>query len=323
MNLLFENLESLIDAPNGIEKTRELILQLAVQGKLVKQDPKDEPASELLKKIKKEKEKLIAEGKIKKQTELPPIKEDEKPFELPKGWEWVRLNEIFNFIDYRGKTPVKTENGVRLITAKNIRPGFINKNPEEFVTEETYKKWMTRGLPRNGDLLFTTEAPLGNVAPVNLKEKFALAQRVINLQPFMAFDTSFMLIALMSGTMQNQFWQKATGMTAKGIKAARLKLIPILYPPLSEQDRIVEKVNSLMALLDELEEKRERRNQKRIKLNNASLDKLFTSKDKKELKTYWKRIEENFSTLYSVSENVEKLKQAILQRVWIHMRWTP
>ena len=87
--------------------------------------------------------------------------------------------------------------------------------------------------------------------------------------------------------------------------------IPI--PPLHEQKRIVEKVNSLMAMLDELEEKRERRNQKRIKLNNASLDKLLTSKDDKELKTNWKRIEENFSTLYSVPENVEKLKQAILQ----------
>ena len=84
-------------------------------------------------------------------------------------------------------------------------------------------------------------------------------------------------------------------------------------PPLNEQKRIVEKVNSLMSLLDEIEEKREGRNQKRIKLNNASLDKLLTSKDDKELKTNWKRIEENFSMLYSVPENVEKLKQAILQ----------
>ena len=89
------------------------------------------------------------------------------------------------------------------------------------------------------------------------------------------------------------------------------RVVPL--PPLAEQKRIVEKVNSLMALLDEVEKKRESRNQKRIKLNNASLDKLLTSKDDKELKTNWNRIEENFSTLYTVPENVEKLKQAILQ----------
>ncbi len=94
MNILFENLETLIDAANGIEKTRELILQLAVQGKLTEQNPNDEPASELLKKIKKEKEKLIAEGKIKKQKELPPIKGEEKPFELPKGWVFERIGNI-------------------------------------------------------------------------------------------------------------------------------------------------------------------------------------------------------------------------------------
>ena len=93
MNILFENLEALIDAQNGIEKTRELILQLAVQGKLTEQDPKDEPASELLKKIRKEKEKLIAEGKIKKQNKIDQISDNEKPFDLPNGWEWVRLGE--------------------------------------------------------------------------------------------------------------------------------------------------------------------------------------------------------------------------------------
>ena len=91
MNILFENLEALIDAPNGIKKARQLILQLAVQGKLTEQDPNDEPASELLEKIKKQKDKLIPEDKIKKQKGLPPIKDKEKPFDLPKGWEWVRL----------------------------------------------------------------------------------------------------------------------------------------------------------------------------------------------------------------------------------------
>jgi len=94
LDTLFENFDLLMDAPNAVPKMRDLILQLAVQGKLVEQDPDDEPASKFLKRIKAEKEKLIAEGKIKKQKPLLPITEDEIPCELPKGWEWVRLGEI-------------------------------------------------------------------------------------------------------------------------------------------------------------------------------------------------------------------------------------
>ena len=93
-----ENFSTLYSVQENVEKLKQAILQLAVQGKLVKQDPNDEPASELLKKIKKEKEKLIAEGKIKKQNNLSKIKDEEKPFELPKGWEWVRLGEIITLI---------------------------------------------------------------------------------------------------------------------------------------------------------------------------------------------------------------------------------
>ncbi len=92
--MLFENFDLLMDSPNSTAKMRELILQLAVQGKLVEQDPNDEPASELLKRIKAEKKKLIAEEKIKKQKPLPEIAEDEKPFELPEGWEWARLGNL-------------------------------------------------------------------------------------------------------------------------------------------------------------------------------------------------------------------------------------
>ncbi len=89
--MLLSNLNLLATAPGGVARLRELILTLAVQGKLVAQDPKDEPASELLKKIRAEKDRLIAEGKIKRDKPLAEIAEEEKPFGLPKGWEWVRL----------------------------------------------------------------------------------------------------------------------------------------------------------------------------------------------------------------------------------------
>ncbi len=257
MNLetFFSNFELFADAPNGVQKLRELILQLAVQGKLVPQNPHDEPAAVLLEKIKEEKERLVKEGKIKKSKELPPVDVGEMAFELPMGWEWVRLGNVARFIDYRGKTPPKTLSGVKLITAKNVRMGFIKDEPKEYISEKTYQEWMTRGFPKYGDLLFTTEAPLGNIALLLTQEKIALAQRVINLQLLAGLSSAYLKFALMSSLMQNAILEKATGMTAKGIKSSKLQLILIPLPPLNEQHRIVTKVNQMMCLCDELEAK--------------------------------------------------------------------
>src|SRR5262249_27096084 len=101
----FENFEQLADAPNGVQKMRELILQLAVQGKLVPKDTNDEPASVLLEKIRAEKERLVQEKKIKKGEPVPPVEADEIPFDLPQGWEWIRLEEITQKLG-AGSTPL-------------------------------------------------------------------------------------------------------------------------------------------------------------------------------------------------------------------------
>ena len=151
----------LLDRPEAVDALEQTLLQLAVRGLLVPQDPQDEPASALLARIRAEKDCLIVEGKIKRDKPLAAIAEEEKPFGLPLGWEWARLGALANFIDYRGKTPTKTASGIPLITAKNVRRGFINREPREFIADTAYDAWMTRGLPRMGDLLFTTEAPLG------------------------------------------------------------------------------------------------------------------------------------------------------------------
>src|SRR5690554_2270306 len=106
MNLLKKHFDTALESPDGIKKLRELILTLAMQGKLVKQNPKDQPASELLKEIQTEKERLIKEGKIKMQKELPPIKPEEVPYEVPSGWEWTRLGVVVISIT-GGGTPSK------------------------------------------------------------------------------------------------------------------------------------------------------------------------------------------------------------------------
>ena len=247
-------LPALTKHPDQIRQLRRTILNLAVRGKLVKQDPSDEPAEELLSRFK------LAKIKLKQQTgdarikTSPHANAENLPFELPSNWSAQSFENLFLFIDYRGKTPPKIDHGVALITAKNIRMGSLEREPREYISETTFDTWMTRGFPRIGDLFFTTEAPLGNVCLNDIEEPFALAQRVICMQPYTDIDTRFLMYGLMSELMQSLIHEYATGLTAKGIKATRLKPLPIPIPPLAEQHRIVAKVDELMALCDELEE---------------------------------------------------------------------
>jgi type I restriction enzyme, S subunit len=158
----------------------------------------------------------------------------------------LTLKEIAKFLDYRGKTPPKKESGIKLLTAKNVRMGFIKQQPEEFVSEEGYKQHMTRGFPKVGDVVFTTEAPLGLTAQIE-DDSFALGQRLITFQILNdVMKNTYLKFALMSETYQKKILEKGTGATVKGIKASILKQIKITFPvSLDEQeDRIalIEKV---------------------------------------------------------------------------------
>jgi type I restriction enzyme S subunit len=109
---------------------------------------------------------------------------------------------------------------------------------------------MNRGFPKTGDLFFTTEAPLGNICLNDVEAPFAIAQRLICLQPYIALNTKFFMFAIMSPFLQRLLDEHATGMTARGIKASKLKPLPLPIPPRAEQDRIVAKIDQLMALCD-------------------------------------------------------------------------
>ena len=174
-------------------------------------------------------------------------------WEVPPSWRWRALADLVLFIDYRGKTPNKVAQGVRLVTAKNVRRGFINRSPEEFLSDENYHRWMTRGFPSVGDVLFTTEAPMGNAAVVHLTERFGLAQRVICLHPYGAMNPDFLVLQLLAEPFQFILDKTATGLTAKGIKAAKLKRLPVAVPPAAEQRRIVAKSDELIGVCDRLE----------------------------------------------------------------------
>ncbi len=171
-------------------------------------------------------------------------------------WLLTVVDQHIRFIDYRGKTPQKTSEGLRLITAKNVKKGFIQEEPLEFVAPESYEGWMTRGIPKRGDVLFTTEAPLGNVAQLDAAERVVFAQRIIIMQPDPAtLDSAFLKYLLLSGPMQAKLHAQATGATAQGIKASLLKRIPISFPKtLREQAAIVDRLDSLAEATNHLEE---------------------------------------------------------------------
>lgn len=246
-------LPTLTARPDQVKQLRQAILNLAVRGQLVAQSTTDEPAALLLQRIatkKIERKEATGDARIKVATDPDPA---DLPMQLPTGWAAQSFENLFLFIDYRGNTPPKTTEGIPLITAKNVRMGHLNRDPREFISATTFKAWMTRGIPAIGDLFFTTEAPLANVCLNDMTEPFALAQRVICLQPYGEISTRFVMMALMSDVMQKVIDGQATGLTAKGIKAAKLKPLPIPIPPLAEQQRIVARVNELMSLCDQLE----------------------------------------------------------------------
>lgn len=160
---------------------------------------------------------------------------------IPNDWEVKRISDATTYVDYRGKTPQKTDNGILLLTARNIKLGYIDYNiSNEFISSAVYSSVMSRGLPEIGDILFTTEAPMGNVAQIN-RTDIALAQRVIKFRAKADLITNdYLKYYLLSEKFQKLLDEKSTGGTAKGIKGSTLHKMILIVPPLPEQIKIVE-----------------------------------------------------------------------------------
>jgi type I restriction enzyme S subunit len=160
--------------------------------------------------------------------------------EAPSHWRIERLKDIVSaFVDYRGKTPQKTREGIPLITARNIRGGRIDfSESQEYISEDDYDDWMVRGFPQRGDVLVTTEAPMGEVAPIE-DTRIALAQRIVLLKTRKSEMTNeYLRYYFLSAAGAAEIRRYATGSTALGIKARWLKIISVLVPPLAEQQAI-------------------------------------------------------------------------------------
>jgi type I restriction enzyme S subunit len=181
--------------------------------------------------------------------------------EIPKDWEVLHLRRVIrSFVDYRGATPEKVPDGIPLITARNIKNGVIDFSlSQEYIREEDYASWMVRGFPEAGDVLVTTEAPLGESAQI-LEENIALAQRIILLKAEKSrINNDYLKYYIASTAGKGELWSRATGSTAIGIKASHLRETLITVPPsISEQKAIASFLDRETAKIDALIAKKER-----------------------------------------------------------------
>ena len=299
-----------------MQKLRELILELAVRGKLVPQDPNDEPASVLLERIAVEKARLVQEKKIKKQKALPPISDDEKPFDLPSGWNWANAIELCSQItDGEHSTPKRINNPheIPLVTAKNVRDGYMDYGITDFVPREVSEKCWARCKPEENDILMVSVgATLGRLSVLSHSKEMVLVRSVTLLKP-VEIESEYLALAIRSPVVQKWIWNNVRQSAQPCLYLSKSCSLPIPVPPSNERSRIVTKVNELMTLCDQLEQQTESSITAHATLVETLLNTLTASTCAEELQQNWNRIDEHFDTLFTTEESIDQLKQTILQ----------
>lgn len=298
----------------GIKKLRELILELAVRGKLVPQDPNDEPASELLKRIAAEKAELVKQGKIKKPKPLPEIRDEEKPFELPAGWEWVTLATVGEIVG--GGTPKSdnpqywAKNGIKWLTPADLyglKGKYISSGARD-ISPAGLSNSSARLMPK-GSVLFSSRAPIGYVAIADAE--LSTNQGFKSCVPYIKDSAEYIYYFLLASAKKID--AEASGTTFKEVSGAIVSKILFPLPPLSEQLKIVSRANELMALCDQLEQHSLTSLDAHQQLVETLLTTLTDSQNANELAENWARISEHFDTLFTTEASIDALKQTILQ----------
>jgi type I restriction enzyme S subunit len=194
---------------------------------------------------------------------------------IPVEWEVKKIEQkLERIIDYRGQTPKKVTEGIPLLTAKNVRDGFIEKEPQEFIADSAYNSWMSRGIPEVGDVLFTTEAPMGNVASIP-NYRIALAQRLLTLCPKInELSQDFLFWILHWKRSKERIELLTSGSTVVGIKQSVFRKVIFAFPSYNEQERIYAVLNSH----DEINKNEKHKLKKLQRLKTGLMQDLLTGK---------------------------------------------
>lgn len=300
----------------GIRKLRELILELAVRGLLVPQDPSDEPASELLKKVAAEKARLVKEGSIKKGRTLTPISNEEKPFELPEGWEWSRLGKIGNIFNGNSVNASVKESkyrdieGLSFIATKDVGYGFETLDYQNGI-------YIPVGEPnfriakKNTILICAEGGSAGKKCGITDRD-ICFGNKLFANEPFGDVNPKFILSTYLTPTFFNQFSSSMSGIIG-GISSAKFSELVVPVAPASEQHRIVAKVDEMMELCDQLEQKTDASIGGHQILVETLLSALANATSNEQFTTTWQCISSHFDTLFTTEHSIDQLKQSVLQ----------
>ncbi|MDB2409872.1 restriction endonuclease subunit S [Pseudomonadales bacterium] len=294
----------------GIKKLRELILDLAVRGLLVPQDPNDEPASALLEKIEVEKNKLITDGKISKPRKANSSGELTLPFKLPNGWAFSKLADIGH--DWGQKKPDQQFTYID-VGAINKELGIVEK---QSILDNSEAPSRARKIVRQGTVIFSTVRPyLLNIAVINkdfTPEPIASTAFAI-IHPFNGISSSYIYRYLRSPVFASYVEDCQTGIAYPAINDKQFFSGLIALPPSAEQHRIVAKVDELMALCDTLEQQQENSIEAHETLVETLFSALTNAPDAEAFQSAWERVSKHFDTLLTTEHSVNKLKETILQ----------
>ena len=238
----------------NIKNLRKSILQYAVEGKLVQQDIQDEPASILYDKIIKEKENLIKQGKIKKEKPLPPITDDEIPYDIPSNWKWVRLGEVVSILgDGIHGTPNYDEihGEYYFINGNNLNGKIVINNKTKKVNIDEYNKYKKPLTKRT--ILISINGTIGNIAFYNM-EKIILGKSACFFNLLSDIDMNYIKYIIKSNYFYTYTKQYSTGSTIQNVSLKSIKNFSIPLPPLKEQERIVKKVDELLTYCNKLKD---------------------------------------------------------------------
>jgi len=315
-HLLEQHFDTAFSAPNGIQKLRELILTLAMQGKLVPQEPRDAPVSQLLKGIEAEKRRLVKEGKIKAPKPLPEITSSDAPYALPQGWQWVRLGSVGNIFNGNSinasekETKYAGAKGLPYIATKDVGYGFDPLDYENGicipVDEDKF-----RVAHKDAVLICAEGGSAGKKCGLTDRD-ICFGNKLFANELYGQIPSRFILYAYLSPVFRASFAAAMTGIIG-GVSIAKFVEIPVPLPPLAEQHRIVAKIDQLMARCDALENLRNAREEKRLAIHAAALSQLLDITGNGGSGDAWAFITQHFGDLYAVKENVAELRKAILQ----------
>ncbi|WP_181305535.1 restriction endonuclease subunit S [Rufibacter sp. XAAS-G3-1] len=313
--VLLEQFEHLTLHPKNAARLKELVLQLAVQGKLTQtwrnQNPHVEPASELLKRIEAEKAQLVKEKKMKKEKPLEPISEEEILDELPETWTWCRLGEAISFTNgYAFQSSSFTDEGIGIIRIGDLQNGEVVTQSMKYVDSDEFESLLQDFAAEPGAMLIAMSgATTGKIAVNNTSTTFLLNQRVGKIRPILV--NSLFLNSLLNTKIEENL-RISKGSAIPNLSTAQIKEIIFPLPPLAEQEAIVARVEELMQKIEELEKANQDRIQLQKSLGAAALQALTTAPDH-ELEQQWAFLQQHFQILFGQEANVKKLRETILQ----------